>query len=188
MTKSSSAVLHPVCFGARQSHGNEVWLHSHLGEGFAGDYAINKCSHMLFGQQFVWVTNYYAIKFILSYKGGNSAILRLQMRLMCWDIDIVHHPDTELVDANYWSRLGIDLDFDPLLRRYLAYALAHCQSNPPPTDLPMRPENMPYYCGPRFQDPSDSAASADAHHIQSVISNIVTSVDCGHTHLSIVPI
>jgi hypothetical protein len=57
MTKSSSAVLHPVCFGARRSRGNEVWLHSHLGEGFAGDYAINKCSPMLFGQRFVWVTD-----------------------------------------------------------------------------------------------------------------------------------
>jgi len=55
MTKSSSAVLRPVCFGARRSRGNEVRLHSHLGEGFAGDYAINKCSHMLFGQWFVWV-------------------------------------------------------------------------------------------------------------------------------------
>ncbi len=188
MTKSSSAVLHPVCFGMRQSCGNEVRLHSHLGEGFASDYTINKCSHMLFGQRFVWVTDCYAIKFILSYEGGNSALLRLQMRLMCWDGDIVHCLDTELVDADYWSRLGIDLDFDPLLCGYLAYALARCQSNPPPTDLPMRPENMPYYRGPRFQDPSDSAASADTHHIQSLISNIVTSVDCGHTHLSIVPI
>jgi hypothetical protein len=74
-------------------------------------------------------------------------ILRLQMRLMCWDIDIVHHPDTKLVDANYWLRLGVDLKFDPLLRNYIAYALQHCDSNPPPTNLPMRPENMPYYCG-----------------------------------------
>jgi hypothetical protein len=86
-----------------------------LGEGFAGDYAINKCSHMLFGQRFVWVMDCYAIKFILSYEGGNSAILHLQMRLMCWDVDIVHRPDTELVDADYWSRFGVDLDFDPLL-------------------------------------------------------------------------
>ncbi len=109
------------------------------------------------------------------------------MRLMCWDVDIVHRPDTELVNADYWSHLGIDLDFDPLLRGYLVYALARRQSNSPPTDLPMRPENMPYYRGPRFQDPSDLAA-ADAHHIQSLISNIVTSVDCGHTHLSIIPI
>jgi len=81
----------------------------------------------------------YAIKFILSYEGGNSANLRLQMRLMCWDVDVVHRPDTELVDADYWSRLGVDLDFDPLLRGYLAYALARQHLSPPPTDLPMRP-------------------------------------------------
>jgi len=110
------------------------------------------------------------------------------MRLMCWDVDIVHRPDTELVDADYWSRLGVDLDFDPLLCRYLAYTLERRKSNPPPTKLPMRPKNMPYYRGPRLQDPSGLAASADTHHIQSLISNIVSSASCGHTHLSIVPI
>jgi len=51
---------------------------------------MNKCRHMLFGQRFVWTTDCYAIKFILSYDGANPAILRLQMRLMCWDVDIVH--------------------------------------------------------------------------------------------------
>ena len=93
MTKDSKAILHPVCFGARRTRGNEVRLHSHLGKGFSGDYAINKCRSYVFGQRFVWVMDCYAIKFILSYKGGNPAILRLQMRLVCWDVDIVHHPD-----------------------------------------------------------------------------------------------
>ncbi len=88
MTKGSQATLRPICFGARQSRGNEVRLHSHLGEGFSGDYAINKCRQHVFGQRFVWVTDCYAIKFILSYEGGDPAILRLQMRLMCWDVDI----------------------------------------------------------------------------------------------------
>jgi len=36
-----------------------------------------------------------------SYEGWNPAILRLQMRLMCWDVDIVYQPDTELVDSDY---------------------------------------------------------------------------------------
>ncbi len=90
MTKESSAVLRPVCFGGRKSRGNEVQLHSHLGKIFAGDYGMNKCRHMLFGQHFVWVTDCYAAKFMLSYDGTNPAILRLQMRLMCWDVDIVH--------------------------------------------------------------------------------------------------
>jgi hypothetical protein len=143
---------------------------------------------MLFGQQFVWVTDCYAIKFILSYEGGNSVILRLQMCLMCWDVDIVHCLDTELVDANYWLRLGVDLDFNPLLHGYLAYALASCNSNPPLTDLPMHPENMPYYRGPQIQEPTELAVPADALHIQSLIADIVSSFGCGHTHLLNVPI
>jgi hypothetical protein len=79
MTKGSTAILRPVCFGARRFCGNEVRLHSHLGEGFSGDYAINKFCQYVFGQRFVWVMDCYAIKFILSYEGGNPAILRLQM-------------------------------------------------------------------------------------------------------------
>ncbi len=42
MMKESSAVLCPVAFGGRRCHDNELRLHSHLGEGFAGDWAINK--------------------------------------------------------------------------------------------------------------------------------------------------
>ena len=99
--QKTNALKHPTFFSYPAV--NEVQLHSHLGEGFACDYAINKCRHMLFGQRFVWVTDCYAIKFILSYEGGNSGILCLQMRLMCWDVDIVHRPDTALVDADYWS-------------------------------------------------------------------------------------
>jgi hypothetical protein len=50
MTKPSTAALHPVAFGARHCRANEVCLHSHLGEGFSKDYAMNKCCHYLFGQ------------------------------------------------------------------------------------------------------------------------------------------
>jgi hypothetical protein len=95
------ATLHPICFGAWKCRGTKVWLHSYLGECFAGDYAINNMHYYVFGQQFVWVTNCYAIKFLLSYEGSNPAILCLQMRLMCWDVDIIHRPDSELVDADY---------------------------------------------------------------------------------------
>ena len=81
MTKDSKAILHPVCFGARRTRGNEIRLHSHLGKWFSEDYAINKCRSYVFGQRFVGVTDCYAIKFILSYEGGNPAILCLQMDL-----------------------------------------------------------------------------------------------------------
>ena len=43
MTKGSQAILRPVCVGARKTRGNETRLHSHLGEGFSGDWGINKC-------------------------------------------------------------------------------------------------------------------------------------------------
>jgi hypothetical protein len=50
MTKESTAHLHPVCFGARKCRRNKVRLHSHLGKCFAGNYAINKMRHYVFGQ------------------------------------------------------------------------------------------------------------------------------------------
>jgi hypothetical protein len=93
MTKDAKGVLRPVAFGGRCCRGNEVRLHSHLSEGFAGDWAINKNCHMLFGVRFVWVTDCYAIRFILSYDGNNPTVLWLQMRLMYWDMDIVHRND-----------------------------------------------------------------------------------------------
>jgi hypothetical protein len=61
MTKDGGGILHPVAFGSRRTRGNEKRLHSYLGEGFAGDWAINKVCHMCFGCQFVWVTNCYAV-------------------------------------------------------------------------------------------------------------------------------
>jgi hypothetical protein len=71
--------------------------------GFAGDWAINKNRHMLFGIHFVWVMDCYAVCFILSYDGNNPAILWLQMQLMCWDIDIIHQKDMHLANADYWA-------------------------------------------------------------------------------------
>ena len=119
MTEESHATLDPVAFGCHCTRGNETRLYSHLGKGFAGDWSINKCCHMCFGQRFTWVTDCYAIKFILSYDGCNSAVLRLQMRFMCWDMSIEHRNDHWLTDADYFSRLGADLCFDPLLRDYI---------------------------------------------------------------------
>ncbi len=189
MTKGSKAILHPVCFGACRTSGNEIRLRSHLGEGFSGDYAINKCCSYVFGQRFVWVTDCYAIKFILSYEGGNPAILRLQMRLMCWDVDIVHCPDTELVDADYWLRLGVNIDFDPLFKEYLEFTRQLRRSNPASTDLPMRPENMPYYRGPRFQHHvQQESTNADTLHIQCLLTDIAGSSGWGNPHFENVPV
>ena len=143
MTKTSTATLRPVAFSARRCRGNEVCLHSRLGEGFSGDWAMNKCRHYLFGQRFVWVIDCYAIKFILSYDGANHVILRLQMRLMWCDVNIVHQNDHYIISADYWSCLGTDLCFDPLFKPYLDLMRTLHIENPPPTLFPMKHENMP---------------------------------------------
>ena len=134
------------------------------------------------------VTDCYAIKFILSYEGGNPAILHLQMRLMCWDVDIVHLPDSKLFDADYWSHLGTDITFDLLFRKYLQLTHQLPQSKPAPTDLPMRPENMPYYRGPRILPPTPTAESENILHIQGLLTDLIVSDGRGHTHLSNAPI
>ena len=119
MTAKSKAALHPVVVGCRCTHGNERRLHSHLGKGFSSNWSINKCRHMCFGLRFVWVTDCYALKYILSYDGRNPTILRLQMRFMCWDMDIIYCNDHFLGDADYFLRLGADLCYDPLLHNYI---------------------------------------------------------------------
>ncbi len=132
----------------------------------------------------MWVTNCYAIKFVLSYEGGNPVILRLQMRLMCWDVDIVHRPDSKLINADYWSCLGADINFDPLFHKYLQLTDQLRKSKPAPTDLPMHPENMPYYRGPQIQPPTPTAASDGALHIQGLLTDLMVSGGRGHTNLS----
>lgn len=71
MTKEHpSLTLKPVAFGSRRTRGNETRLHSYLGEAMAGDWAINKCRHMTFGQRFIWITDSYAVRFLLTYDGN----------------------------------------------------------------------------------------------------------------------
>ncbi len=166
MTKDAKCVFQPVTFGSHRCHGNETRLHSHLGEGFAGDWAINKNHHMLFGTWFVWATNCYAIRFILSYDGNNLAVLHLQMHLMCWDVDIIHGNDTYLTNADFWSHLGADICYNPLFKLYLNFDRRLCEKFPAPTELPMLPENMPYYRSPHIIAPPTRHCSPHEHHGQ----------------------
>jgi hypothetical protein len=188
MKKSFMAVLHPVAFGSRRCRGNKVCLHSHMGEGFYGDYAMNKCRHYLFGQQFVWVTNCNAIKFILSYNGANHTILCLQMCLMGWDVNIVHRNDHYITNADYWSHLGADLCFNPLFKTYLDLMRTLRNNNPSPSSFPMKPENMPYYRGPRVITPSNFNTSSDANHCQTIVSTVLINNCHGLCHLSNIPV
>jgi hypothetical protein len=188
MAKSSTVVLHPVAFGAWWCRGNEIHLHSHLDEGFAGNWLINKCRHMLFGQQIVWSTDSYAIKFILSYDDTNPAILRLQMQLMCWDVNIVHQNDNYLIDADYWSQLGTDICFDTLFKNYLELTRSLCSLHPASSSLPMLLENMPYYRGLQIITSQSSPDPSNDAHCQAIISTLLVNNCHGLCHLSNIPV
>ena len=182
--------LHPVALGSRKTRGKESKLHSYLGEGFAGDWAINKCRHMTWGMRFTWVTDCYGIRFILTYEGANPAVLRLQMRMMCHDCDIVHRNRFWIVDADYFSYLGADLCYDPLLMDHLQRASAMRREHPTPDTLPMMPENMPGFRGPRIINPETNKAEQPQVDLiaASLLTQIVLEDSNGHECLEHVPV
>jgi hypothetical protein len=61
------------------------------------------------------------------------------------------------------------------------------KSHAAPTNLPMHPKNMPYYCGPCVQPVTKTGKSADTLHIQSRITVIVMSTRNGNIALYNVP-
>ncbi len=164
MTSTSKGTLHPVAFGSWQTCGNEPHLHLYLGEIFAGDWAMGKCCHMLFGHCFIWVTDCYAAQFLLSYDCGNQAVLCLQMRIIGWDVDIIHRAHYYLTNTNYWSRLNFDLYYDPTFKDYIKLVSTLRLQSMSPSDLPLLPRNMPYYRGPQIKvNPPTLAADNEEH-------------------------
>jgi hypothetical protein len=110
------------------------------------------------------------------------------MRLMGRDVDIIHRKDHYLANADYLSRLGADLCFDPLFKTYLDLTRALRHENPPPTSFPMKPENMPYYRGPRVHTPDTTAERTDANHIHAPVSSVTVNNCHGLCHLSNIPV
>ena len=93
--------LKPVCFGSRSCKGYETRLHSYLGEGFRGDWALGKFHHYLWGMRNTWATNKYALIFLINYDNGNGPFCRLQIRIMMMRIDIVHQNATFVGGDDY---------------------------------------------------------------------------------------
>jgi hypothetical protein len=94
-----------------------------------------------------------------------------------------------------FSRLGANLCYDPLLRDYIEQVNALRQKNPSLSELPMEPENMPYFRGPRVNTPSHYAAAlnplADAskkHPSALQILDAAQNLKCGLQHLSNWPV
>ena len=104
-------------------------------------------------------------------------------------MDIVHRNNIYMTNADYWSRLGEDICYDPLFKSYLDFDCGLCKTFPAPVDLPMLPENMPYYCSPCVvpSSPTDEL-TIDAHHCQSLFSQVLTHDSNGLSHLSINPV
>jgi hypothetical protein len=127
---------------------------------------MNKVCHIGFGCRFEWVPNCYAVKFILTYDGSNLAVLRLQIRLIGWDVEIVHRFSGFLTDADYWLCLDANPCYNLLFCTYLCMCANLRSSHPPPKDLPMLPEHMPYYRGPHIvampKDAPQPTAISDA--------------------------
>ena len=90
LKKDSKARLRSCGLGSRMARGREPCLHSHLQEGFGLDWSANSNRDKLYARRFTGITDCYALRFILSYEGPNPVILRLQMRLMLWAMDLYH--------------------------------------------------------------------------------------------------
>ncbi|KAL7504453.1 hypothetical protein ACHAXN_002097, partial [Cyclotella atomus] len=152
--------LRPISMGSRRNKGYKLRLHSHLGEAFALDWAIN-CSRLYcWGFRFTNIGDCYSLKFIMTYKGVNPVILRVQMRLSLWPVDIVHRTCDFNVDSDYMSKLATDTRFDPLLAKYLTSASEIRHKYPSPNGE-MLPEHMPGYRKRR----SDTSAAKREHDI-----------------------
>jgi hypothetical protein len=81
---------------------------------------------------------------------------------MCWDMIIKHCNDACLTNAEYFSQLGADLRFDPLLKEYVQQAHALCCCSPAPTGMPIAPEFQPYFHGPCINSPNHSRCRKDS--------------------------
>jgi hypothetical protein len=62
--------------------------------------------------------------------------------MLGYDFTIANRTGVMLEDANYFSRLGEDIQFDPLLKDYLSIAREAYLNSPPSID-PLGDQNMP---------------------------------------------
>ena len=177
----SKFLLWSTGFGYRITRGREASLHSRLGEGFALDWVINNNCSMLWGFCFTSITDFYGLCFILTYKGPNPVVLRMQMRPMLWSMYLYHRCAAYLVSRDYFSHLGVDLCFNEMMRLYLTKTINPCKLYPP-TSGGMRTENMPGYCDPHVRSELTTEATnisanlALSETVDQCISPLLTSV------------
>jgi hypothetical protein len=100
------------------------------------------------------MTDCRALIWLMSYKGHNHAVKRLQLELLGYWFSIANRPGRMLEDANYFSRLGEDIHIDPLLKDYLGFARQSYVDGPPASN-PLDDSNMPGRRAKRAAPPVD---------------------------------
>jgi hypothetical protein len=78
----------------------------------------------------------------MDYKGHNYAAQQSQSEMLGYWFSITGHPHQMQEDANYFSRLGKDIQFSPLLKDYLSFA-RQAYFNGPPSSNQLNDQNMP---------------------------------------------
>jgi hypothetical protein len=141
LSKSELRLL-PIAFGSRKTIGNEEHFHSHPGECLAATWGAIKNRHFLWGRPFTLMTDCAAIRWLMTYKGNNHAVICLQLELLAYWFTIAVRPGTMLEDANYFSRLGEDVHIDPLLKDYLSFG-RQLYVDHPADKGEVTPDNLP---------------------------------------------
>ena len=99
-----------------------------------------------------------------------------------------HRGNEYLIDADYFSRLGKDLCFDPLLLEYVHQVIGLRKKYPAPERLPMQPQHMPHYRGPRIKGRKVQADEPVDTSAMEIIETMHTNQMSGPQHLSIIPV
>jgi hypothetical protein len=83
-----------------------------------------------------------------------------------------------MTSADYLSRLGADLCFDPFLKDYVQRVAAAKEANPAVSSLPIKPENMPGYRSKRRTSTPSAPASTDTEppSIDIVAANLISDI------------
>ena len=142
--------LFPCSFGSRLCLPNEEFLHSYVGEAKALLFGVKKNHHVCYGRPFTNIGDCIGIKWIMFYDGNNPVIKRIQLELMGWWMTIVHRPRRMNIVPDYFSKLGQEFHFDPLLNKYMKFS-AENQTHHPPTATgeSINAENLPNFRGTR---------------------------------------
>jgi hypothetical protein len=92
------------------------------------------------------------------YSGPNPVIKRIQLELMSWWMTIVYRPRQMNIPPGYFSKIGMEFHFDPLLDQYRKIAEGNQAINPPTaTGSNIIDENLPNFRGVRNTSPAARA-------------------------------